>query len=242
MSIPSLTALCTQKIVSNENLLKLSLCENLPIEVLERIKNESMVSQWKWFVTPIKNEENPLEFNLTPRNYEDFCMLCSSYQVKKQDFLPYSNQENHDFLTVSKIVGFVREKGRIIGNLIDTGQLTEDHQQTIQLCYYDVGDLITTVIKMASATLPYKKRQTVKISLISLEQINQHANTIWNQETCNKLRDFVIYYVNQFAIDNSGKRPCVSQMTNNRLHLAQQAKTEEEVLTCLFGKYEELRS
>ncbi len=241
MSIPSLTVLCAQEIVNNENLLTLSL-NTFPSELIEVIRNEEIISKWKWFVTPLANHSNTqFEFYVAPTTYKNFCVLCPSHQVEEYEFLFHSNQKKHDSSILSRIIEFVKEKGRINTTFL------EDcfHQRFIYLCYHiPITDRIKpgsleSMITIAQIMLPDKNRQTVSVCIKTLSKINQIVKSKWSLQTYDKVRDFVIYYVNQLAIDISEKS-CFSYWsieTDNRLYLAQHAKDENEAKQHLFGEY-----
>lgn len=254
MFIPSLKALCAREIYKDEATFKESLKENLPAEVLEIIKNESPIGKWKWFVTNLgdKTMQSENEFYLTTKNYKDFSVLCPQYQVTEQEFFLSTKHEDHDLSAISKIVEFVREKGKITGCSVEVNRSIENPQLSVVLHYHiPLSDRAMSVsffgksVDIATVNLPYKKVHAIEVRIKSLSKINRFVPSPWSQETYNKVRDFVIYYVNQLAIDNSNKKflfCCSTIQTDNRLFSAQNAKDEKESKQHLFGEYKGPRS
>jgi len=207
----------------------------------EIIKIESVIDKWKWFVTP-SADDTPWQFNLTPKSYKDLSVFCPTYQIKEHEFVLHSNQQNHDPDTISKVIEFVKEKGRITG-VKSQIFLDENLQRSIGLYYHiPLSKRINhrwTVQKIAKIRLPYIKCQTVNVCIENLSNINKAVKSIWSQETYARLRDFVIYYVNQLAIDNSETSyfSFDSTSVDNRLYLAQNAKDNNEAKKHLFEKY-----
>ncbi len=243
MSIPSLKTLCAQKIVSDHNLYDASLRANLPYGVLNIVKAAAVESTWRWCES---SETNTAEstFDLAPKQYKDFTLLCPAYQVKEEEFAPCLNQKNHEVSSIEEVVEFVREKGSIAGSSMEICSLSlERHQRFISLNYH-IPDIERATsrgfVEIAGLSLPYKARQTVRVTMTSLAEINKNVKTPWSQETYKRVRDFAIYYVNQLAIDNSdrGVFSYCSLTTDNRLYLAKVAKDDEEAKEFLFGKYD----
>lgn len=210
----------------------------------EIIKIESVIDKWKWFVTP-SADDTQWQFNLTPKSYKDLSVFCPTYQIKEHEFVLHSNQQNHDSETISKVIEFVKEKGRITGVGGEIFSYTENHQRSIGLYYHiPASERIRcgwSVQGIANIKLPYKKRQTVNVCIETLSRINEAfaVESTWSQETYNKMKNFVIYYINQIAIDNSEQSSFsfCSTMIDNRLYLAQKAKDKNEAKKYLFEKY-----
>lgn len=243
MSIPSLLTLCAQKIVSIE-FFPLLPEQQLPAEVKDVLVQEGIGRRWHWCFTPQISGTTKSKFFLTALNYENLCGLWPAHRVTQTEFLLCSGQTRPDFRTVSKIIKFVREKGRIIGAgaAMCFSSFREDDHRSFGLYYRilpsDRANLYTTV-EIAHITLPHKGHHAVEISINPLLKINEAVISKWTEKTYNKVRDFVIYYINQLVIDNANTHwYCFSTTTtDNRLYFAQHSKDNTEAMQHLFGKY-----
>ncbi len=253
MTLLPLTVRCAEIIINDENLLKLS--KTLPIDIQMIIQNlkkdQEIVSQWRWFVTPMGWLEKPNEIVLTAKNYEDLILLnpkndeCVCPDLLKKIYLFQNcHQKNHNPFSISEIIAFVNEKLNI---------RWYNYFAKREICLYcfptsvskcPTSTEFSLATKLVDIHLPDRYIQTVKISIPPLSEINQTLEFPWSAKTYRKFRNFIIYFVNQIALDNIGKSDLIltgCTTPANRVHLAKKAKNIEDIREHLFGKYTDSR-
>lgn len=264
MSVPSLLSMCAKQIAQNQDLFLEPDPDKslLPLDLFEMIKYESCIKDWRWHVTvegkkkeervESKEEERkeaqelPQQFQLTAKTYDDFSVLYPRYDVEKENYLLNKfDQLDHSYHFIQTVIDFVKEKGMITGCASETRCYTENHQRFLSLYHYIpthervTGIFNSASVRIAEIEFPCKKRHTVKIDISDLSKINENLKTKWSKKTYDKLNVFVVYYINQLAIDNKNS-PFFSTSctkTDNRLFLAKtKTKNDYEVIEYLFGK------
>jgi hypothetical protein len=246
----SLTLRCAEIIIKNEQLLELS--KTLPEEFQAQIQNlkrdQEIVSQWRWFVTSLGWVDKPNEIVLTAKTYEDLillrpqkdCIFPQGYSLDKVDFAHYDNQKNFSPFVISEIIAFVNEKFEILFNNDYRNKQFYLYLFSPLIFNYPISEKFSSnKASLVNVTLPFNLRQVVNIVFSPLSTINQNLKSPWSEETYRKFRLFIIYVVNQIALDNIRESDfttaCITPI--NRIHLAQKAKNIDEIREHLFGAY-----
>lgn len=185
---------------------------------------DDSIAQWKWRPVARKDADASGTIQLATQSYQAFTKLCSPVHVSEDEFNKQSSKFESDYLSdATRVLQFVRAKK------IEVSGTWGDPTLYFQFFSCEPNKGKDQSFEFAKILFPHKNQHRVIVEIKSLDNINKLANKAWEHADVQKIRDFVIYYINQFSTDKNiiWGNPDISRATDVRLMLAHHEKGAE---------------
>lgn len=182
------------------------------------------MAQWKWRPVARKDADASGTIQLAAQSYQAFRQLCSPVRVSEDEFNKQSSKFESDYLSdATRVLQFVRAKK------IEVSGTWGNPTLYFQFFSCEPNQGKKPRFEFAKILFPHENQHRVIVEIKSLDDINKLANKAWEHTDVQKIRDFVIYYINQFSNDNNitWGNADVSGATDVRLMLAHHEKGAE---------------